>query len=169
MTEMQQQQPPTDEEYGTAWRPQAGDTVSGIVESIKLIDPNGRGAYPCVDIREDDGELVSVHAFHSVLRRELARKAPGLGDRIGITYQGMREGGQNPDGYHAYRVTGGNPRAFDWSQELPPDERQALAAQTAEPPIAPMPVGQVREQRRVEESVVRSASAEQNYGVEPPF
>lgn len=56
--------------------------------------------YPIVTIRQDDGEEVAVHGFHTVLKRELAKLAPKVGDQIGVKYVGIPAG----KSYELYRV-----------------------------------------------------------------
>ena len=50
--------------------------------------------------RNDDGPEVAVHAFHTVLKHEIANKRPQVGDELAVKYLGI------PDGksYEAYRV-----------------------------------------------------------------
>ena len=58
------------------------------------------GRYPIVTIREEGGSEFAVHAFHDVLKNELGKIRPEVGDEIGIAY-----GGKHPDrNYHQYRV-----------------------------------------------------------------
>jgi hypothetical protein len=117
----------TDENsYPEAWKPQAGATLTGTMVGVEMIDPNGKGAYPVVTIRGEDGQEHAVHAFHSVLKRELARRRPKAGDELSIVYEGQREGGAYGK-YHSYRVTGGQAGEVNWDSMLPDDERQARA------------------------------------------
>jgi len=118
--------------YAEAWKPTPGATLTGTMTAVEMIDPNGKGAYPVVTVRSDDGQEFNVHAFHSVLKRELARRRPKPGDEIAILYEGKREGGAYGE-YHSYRVTGGQASQVNWDSFLPDEERQAT--QTAAPPI----------------------------------
>lgn len=91
------------------WRPEIGDVVIGIVEEVATghSDVNDKD-YPIVIVEQEDGSRVAVHAFHSVLGREIESLAPSEGDEIGIKYEGQKEPkgglkkGQSP--FHAYRV-----------------------------------------------------------------
>lgn len=112
-----------------AWRPEPGDTITGKMVDVALIDPNGQGQYPCVTLEEVDGERRAIHAFHSVLQKEIARRRPKIGDELTITYQGKKEGVNRE--YHSYKVLGGQGNQVNWDSFLPPDERQA----SSEPPI----------------------------------
>lgn len=88
-----------------AWRPEAGDKVVGTVVNLDIAgNESAFGSYFLLTIRADaTGELVNVHAFHTVLGRELARKSVGQGDRVGIKYLGRVERPGEPD-FENYRV-----------------------------------------------------------------
>ena len=154
MTEGAEQIEGTEEDSGfaEAWRPSPGSTITGTLANVELIDPNGNGAYPCVLLKTGDGER-AVHAFHTVLRREIARRRPKIGDELTITYLGQKDGGKNGT-YHAYRVRGGSGAEFNWENELPPEER--LSQQDV--PIAPAPTPS--------QPVPEPGS---QFGAEPPF
>jgi hypothetical protein len=65
------------------------------------IGPDEFGSpYPLLEVETDDGEVVAVHAFHTVLKNELAKKRPDVGDRVGIKYLGTPPG----KNYESYRV-----------------------------------------------------------------
>jgi hypothetical protein len=85
----------------TGWRPDPGDKIVGTIVDIDERESNyGSGVYPVVVVADDDGNEVAVHAFHTVLKKEIARQRPTVGDQIAIKYHGIREG-QN---YEFYRV-----------------------------------------------------------------
>lgn len=73
------------------WRPEEGDKLIGTVVNVEVAGESTTfGAYPLLTIRRDQtGELVNVHAFHTVLRHELGKRQVGMGDRIGIKYLGL--------------------------------------------------------------------------------
>lgn len=89
---------------GTApgWKPEVGDSIVGTIVDIDERDSAyGEGTYPVLTIRrDDDGEEVAVHCFHSVLKSEIARKRPQVNDAIGIRYLGIPAGKK----YEMYRV-----------------------------------------------------------------
>lgn len=124
----------SDSEFPEPWKPSPGDSISGRVTDVAVIDPNGQGKYPCVTVETADGSRRAIHAFHSVLRNGLARCAPKIGDEIAILYTGKQQGANRE--YHNYRVSGGQAREVDWDAFLPPDERPDTGA----PPIPPAPV-----------------------------
>lgn len=128
----------TDEgsDFAEAWRPDAGDTITGTMVGVEVIDPNNQGPYPCVTLKTGSGEIRAIHAFHQVLRNGIARRRPKIGDELTITYHGKKEGGAY-GGYHSYQVTGGQTVEMNWESWLPEEERGR--AGSAEPPIAPNP------------------------------
>jgi hypothetical protein len=145
--------------YPEAWKPEPGASLAGTMTGVEMIDPNGQGAYPCVTIRSEDGQEHAVHAFHSVLKRELARRRPKPGDPLAIVYEGKKKGGAYGE-YHSYRVQGGQPKEVNWDAMLPEDERQA----SSEPPIASsepfVPPASFQPQ---------PAPTGESFGDEPPF
>jgi hypothetical protein len=126
----------TQADFPEAWRPEAGDKIKGRVVSVAMGPDLGYGSYPIVTIAEEAGTERTIHAFHQVLRSELARRRPGQGDEIEVTYIGKRAPRSGGNGFHAYRVTGGKEPEFNWDAELPPEERQGNRSSSA-PPIAP--------------------------------
>lgn len=101
----------------TSWKPQPGDSITGRIEDISEHDA-GYGTYPILELATDAG-TVSVHCFHDVLKNELARLAPDIGDTLTITYQGKHL----EKGYHRYRVRDGDGvgHGINWSRYGSPD------------------------------------------------
>lgn len=129
----------TANDYAAGWRPNPGERIKGNIVDIATGD-GGYGPYPIVTLDTDDGEK-AVHAFHQVLRTELARRRPKIGDEIEVTYLGKRENQSGNGSYHAYRVTGGQVQGYDWSQDLPEDQRQSSEPVSDIPSdLAPEPV-----------------------------
>lgn len=81
------------------WKPDPGDTLVGKVLEIEE-RVTEYGPYPCVTVEQADGTEVLFHAFHTVAKNELAKKAPRPGDEIGIKYLGR----DNELKYERYRV-----------------------------------------------------------------
>lgn len=103
--------------FPQAWRPEPGQTIAGAVQRIGVSD-GGWGPYPVVTVHTTRhegahaaGRDVAIHAFHEVLRHELAARQVQPGDVIEVTYLGKHE-----KGYHGYRVDGGAQAAFNWAQ-----------------------------------------------------
>lgn len=116
--------------YAQGWKPSPGDEIGGKIIDIAATD-NGWGAYPVITLMDEGGTEVAVHAFHDVLKGELARRRPKVGDELNIKYLGQPQG----KNYHAYRVRGGHEASFDWG---------AFGGQSEprqdDPPIQPSPV-----------------------------
>jgi hypothetical protein len=75
-------------DFSTAegWRPNPGDVAEGKVTEISEYD-GGYGSYPVVTIETDEGK-VALHAFHTVLRNELARLNVQVGEPLAVLYAG---------------------------------------------------------------------------------
>lgn len=103
-----------DRDYAPAWRPDPGDKLIG--EVVELSQREGAyGTYPIVTVRQDSGEELALHAFHTVAQNELAKARPQIGERIAIKYAGQRLGGDGKSKYHAYKVAVDRPAAaFNW-------------------------------------------------------
>lgn len=93
----------------TAWRPEPGDSVYGTFRDVDESSEGDFGSYPILTIETPSGRLVSVHAFHTVLRRNIERKLSRgilkIGDEIAIQYRGTTgegKGGKNAP--EMYRV-----------------------------------------------------------------
>ena len=158
--------------YAEAWRPDPGDKIKGRVLAVTMGPDMGYGQYPIVTL-DVDGQERAVHAFHTVLRTELARRRPRPGDDLEITYQGKRSPKSgNGNDFHVYRVIGGQEPEFNWDSQLPPDERGLVgvsvpaassARATAEPPIPPADYSPLPPQPTMQEQ------AAENFGEAPPF
>lgn len=76
------------------WRPDPGDKIQGTIVDITTRDSEYQDdTYPVLEIKNElDGEYIAVHAFHSVLKREISNQKPEVGDRIGIKYFGKVTG-----------------------------------------------------------------------------
>lgn len=88
-----------EEGFAPGWRPAPGDMIVGTVVDISQGEGD-YGPYPIVTIEQPNGEALAVHAFHTVLKKELSAKRPTEGDKLGIKYLGMPAG----KNYEAYRV-----------------------------------------------------------------
>ena len=103
-----------DADQTTTWRPDQDHpkTITGRLLDVRTVE-GAYGAYPLLELEQDDGLGVDVHAFRDVLQSELAACAPQLGDRITIIYQG-----KTAKGYYLYRVkrADGMSRPVNWAQ-----------------------------------------------------
>lgn len=99
------------------WQPNPGDNVTGTVVSLRGGESE-YGKYPVLTIERDDtGEFVAVHAFHTVLFKELSKLKPTTGSRLSITYAGKK-------------VT-------NKTKDLPDDKKQTVAVYAVIDPDAP--------------------------------
>lgn len=89
-----------DKGFAQGWRPEVGDKITGTITEISEMESQFGGTYPIVVVATDNGDEVAVHAFHTVLKANIARQRPQVGDRIGIKYFGRDE----HKGYENYRV-----------------------------------------------------------------
>jgi hypothetical protein len=112
------------------WRPEEGEKLVGVLVSVGMSNEGDYGSYPIAVVRREDGSEVAVHAFHEVLRSELQRAKPNIGDTVGIKYLGV------PDGvtYNSYRVLVDRPAGatVDWSAT----EAASSTAPAPSPPSA---------------------------------
>ena len=93
-----------------AWRPDPGTTMAATVEGFRIGRDTGYGEYPIVIYKLDDGQVVSVHAFHTLLRDQLKELNTKKGTRQLLHYGGKHtknkatdeERAQGRDQYHMY-------------------------------------------------------------------
>lgn len=77
------------ESWGTAESPPPeGAKLVGWIVSVEQREDGPFGAYPIATILSEDGKLVKLHAFHTVLSGRVA--AANAGDRIGVKYKGRK-------------------------------------------------------------------------------
>ncbi len=121
----------------SGWRPVEGDKIEGTVVDIATGD-GGYGPYPIVTVSTADGSEVAIHAFHQVLRGELARRRPKPGDQLRVVYLGQVTGKDGKSKYHSYRVSGGQSAGYNWDRDLPADEKaDAVAGRVVYDDLAP--------------------------------
>src|SRR5687767_466240 len=73
----------------SAWRPDQEDPDLIIGEVVDIqVGTSDYDPYPLIVIKQDDGEEKAIHGFHTVLKNELLRQKPQIGERIGIKYLG---------------------------------------------------------------------------------
>jgi hypothetical protein len=104
-----------DTEFAAASRPESGDKLIGkVVEIGERLGYNDE-PYPIITVQPEHGEPLAVHAFHTVLRNELARQRPQIGEMVGIKYEGQFATETGRGRYHRYRVHVDRPQqAFSW-------------------------------------------------------
>lgn len=122
----------------TTWRPDQGEhpvTISGRLTRVGSVK-GAYGAYPLVEIEQDDGKLWAFHAFRDMAREELTNLGPQVGDRIEIRY-----GGRSDKGYYRYRARSldGKQAEVDWSRFGADRSPAAEQSDPQEPPPAGEP------------------------------
>lgn len=122
-------------EYAEGWKPKAGDVVEGKVTDVdSAYSTYTNSLYPIVTIQKDDGTEVSVHGFHTVLKKELLKRRPKIGEAIRIVFVGMRK--MKNEGMEAaiYKVTTESGISGDiWNAfHTTPEEMSAISE---EPPF----------------------------------
>jgi hypothetical protein len=92
------------------WKPHSDPTqpvsVSGLVidKTERELGFEQQGTAPFLRVLADDGTEWSVAGFHAVLRAELLRTGPHVGDRVGVIYQGEGKAKKDQSAPHLYRV-----------------------------------------------------------------
>lgn len=97
-----------------AWRPEPGDYVAGTLRDVSESSEGDFGSYIILLIEKQDGTLVQVHCFHTVLRRDVERRLQRgtlkTGDNIAIMYIGESEtAGKGKSAANLYRVVVNRP------------------------------------------------------------
>jgi hypothetical protein len=93
-----------DSDYAPAWKPSSGDKLIGELIAVNERLGYKDERYPILTLRCADGSEFAVHAFHSVLRNEVGKQNPQIGETVAIKYGGevAKEDGRGR--YHAYRL-----------------------------------------------------------------
>lgn len=100
-----------DEGGAPAWvAKEAGDGVQGTVLSLGSVKSSYKDATtgtfpdcPVVTLRQPDGKEIRVTGFQSVLRNEIEKAAPQVGDLFAAKYFGLKDG-KGGTSYHHYKV-----------------------------------------------------------------
>jgi hypothetical protein len=108
-----------------AWRPAQGDMIQGIIVTVLLRSGNEYGSYPIIILDTGSVPYTAVHAFHTILRNQLAAIKASSGDNITIIDLGDLDSGKlDSDGapifYHDSVVVLNNEKAgleYKWDAE----------------------------------------------------
>lgn len=76
-----------------AWMPAENpemQTIRGEVIGLRMGRDNGYGTYPVITYKLDDGTFLNVHAFHTLLRTQLAEVGTKIGSRQILSYDGLK-------------------------------------------------------------------------------
>ena len=131
----------------SAWRPdqEDPDTIIGKVVDIQ-VGTSDYDPYPLIVIQQDDGSEKAIHGFHTVLKNELLRNKPQIGERIGIKYLGEQETkpGSRFKSFIGYRVSVEREASnFDWNTMGQPQQvDEAYRAPEQEPVTVPASAGE---------------------------
>lgn len=129
--------------FAAGWKPKAGDRVEGRITSLDIRHGEYE-PYPIVTITNGE-EAVAIHAFHTVLKNELSKRRPQIGDRLIVTYHGMRATNSGSK-YHAYALETPDrpPPPFKWGafsgadayeEEPDPEPDEPEAEDDEDPPF----------------------------------
>ena len=90
--------------FAEGWRPKPGDKLIGTVTDRDLRESDYEEQEPyvilTVEVEEGStqaGEMIAPgteiawHAFHTIARNEIVKRAPAVGDHVGIAYHGPAE------------------------------------------------------------------------------
>ena len=91
--------------FPEAWKPNPGDAVEGVITELTTRSSEYGDPYVILTVEDDAGSEHAIHCFHTMLRNEVERKAPQVGDRIAVAYHGLGESsapGMSPP--HKYRL-----------------------------------------------------------------
>jgi hypothetical protein len=118
-----------DSDYAPAWKPSSGDKLIGELIAVDERLGYNDEPYPILTVRCDNGSEFAVHAFHSVLRNEVGKQNPQLGETIAIKYGGevAKEDGRGR--YHSYKLVVDRSRS--------PVDLGKYAADTSDEPDVP--------------------------------
>lgn len=87
------------------WEPYKDQSQSKEIEGEVVELNKGESEYGPFDIitlRQGDGELYSVAAFHTVLKRQVEEAGLEPGANIKVEYQGLKQG--KVRAYHSYNL-----------------------------------------------------------------
>lgn len=91
-----------DEDDIEIWKPEPGDTLTGVVVAMKLLDSKfgSKQPYPYLELKREDGTVIGWHASPTVARSQLKQVRAQLGDTLDIKYKGER----GDRGYKAFAI-----------------------------------------------------------------
>jgi hypothetical protein len=100
------------EDSGDAWMPaddeDSPEGIQGHVLSLTYIETDqkyGGGEVPMLEIQEKDGHVWSVRAYHTVLRNQIEKNAPEVGDLVALKYLGEKENKKGDNSYQNYGMS----------------------------------------------------------------
>ena len=116
--------------YAPAWTPTAGDVIRGVVVDLDRADTQYQAAVPIVTVdgQAEDPESgdtrVAVWCSPTVLRNEMEKARPQIGDLIAVSYLGPIYDTSHEIKYHRYSVENITRPAAGFSWDHPQGEPQ---------------------------------------------
>lgn len=99
------------EDQGDAWMPKDDEDhpegIQGKVITVTTVETDakyGGGSVPLLEIEEADGHIWSVRGYHTVLRNQIEKNDPQVGDMIGIKYLGEKQNRSGDNSYSNYGI-----------------------------------------------------------------
>lgn len=79
-----------DSGFAEGWRPNEGDRVVGrVVDVDSGWSDYTSSNYPIITVHDEETDKdVALHCFHHVLKKEVLKYKPQIGERIGVVYKG---------------------------------------------------------------------------------
>jgi hypothetical protein len=94
------------------WKPEPGDTLTGVVVAMKLLDSKYSGKpYPFLEFETADGTIIGWHAAQTVAKSQLKQVRAQVGDKLNIKYKG-----EHRNGYKDFAVKSDRTVEFDWNE-----------------------------------------------------
>lgn len=97
------------EDNGEAWKPADDEDIpEGIqgkvisVSSVETDQKYGGGTVPLLEIQEKSGRIWSVRGYHTVLRNQIEKNNPQVGDIVAIKYLGEKDNKKGDNSYQNY-------------------------------------------------------------------
>lgn len=94
-----------------AWRPEPGEGIQGTVIDVDSVLSEYResatGEFPLcpvVVVEDAEGQAWRVVSYSTVLRKEIQKKDPHVGDTVAFLYVGLGEAKKGQKAPHIYRV-----------------------------------------------------------------
>jgi hypothetical protein len=116
------------------WRwTQAGDYVAGTLVKAQMKDTPMRELRQLLSLRQSDGSLINVFVLHKVLREELAKVNPNIGDDLLIRYNGERRSAKGREFHHYSVVHRPKQPSLDFSEGETAGPSRQRTAPTANP------------------------------------
>lgn len=81
------------------------DGIQGHILSVSTVATDqkyGGGDVPYLEIEEKDGHIWSVRGYHTVLRNQIEKHDPQVGDLVALKYLGEKDNKKGDNTYQNY-------------------------------------------------------------------